>query len=814
MRRLLLGLLCALLTASCMPVLEGQDIDLRGQEVRLTMLHTSDIHSRLIPYDFAPLKTDTDLGIIPEAGPFGGATRMGAVLRRERQRAERILHLDSGDCFQGAPIFNVFSGEAEFRFLSKLGLDAAVIGNHEFDAGLRNFVEKTRDFADFPLLAANYFWDSPNDAGNEQAALNAAPYVIRNVKGLRVGIIGMANISSLNSIVEGGNSLQVTPLEQNEAARAYVQMLRPVVDLVVVTSHLGLTEDQDLIRGYEAYYKYKDVKRYLERPQDKWELLEWADPEAVEDPEAVVKVFIPGVSGLDIIMGGHLHVVLNPPQALADPSGRKVLLVHSGAFAKYVGRLDVVVKVPEDSGTLDGAEVVSHDYRPFPLDGLWCDDAMRAYYKDNFWGPGEFINAKGVRDAMRRCQEQEDRETTDLLQPYLLSMDSNLQLTTLFSYAPTDVGRRNNSTGGDSPLGNVTADSMRQRRTVEAEMALTNSLGIRDNLYAGVVSQEAMFNVFPFENTINIMNLSGVEIQEMLDFVTDRSAERGCASQAQISGARFTMDCAQVQLNDLRIPCEPAKNAEDCPQEDREGHAPWQCLQDQDGSRCWAHSAIDIAINGQPLNPNGMYRVAVNDYIAKGGSGFNVLKRNTTRQETGISLRDSLIGYMQSACTCDDMLAGRKTSSTGQHCGTLVDGERKVDEATLNFCTQTRAYENVLALRDAPQRCGEPSLTLAKIRTTCTKPDAKVGTCACSEFTGVPINVIERCPNVPLGEMLTKCAAVPPGPYTGRCNCREALKGAQECGSVTRQLKSFCEKPTAMPIANAVEDGRIGRKVK
>ena len=789
MRRLLFGLLCALLSASCMPVLEGQDIDLSGQEVRLTLLHTSDIHSRLIPYDFAPLKTDTDLGIIPEAGPFGGATRMGAVLRRERKRGDRVLHLDSGDCFQGAPIFNVFSGEAEFRFLSKLGLDAAVIGNHEFDAGLRNFVEKTRDFADFPLMAANYFWDSPNDAGNEQAALNASPYVIRNVKGLRVGIIGMANISSLNSLVEGGNSLQATPLEQNEAARAYVQMLRPVVDLVVVVSHLGLTEDQDLIRGYEAYYKYKDAKPYLNRAQDKWEILEWADPNLENDPEAVVKVFIPGVSGLDIILGGHLHVVLNPPQALSDPSGRKVLLVHSGAFAKYVGRLDVMVKVPEERGMLDGAEVVSHDYRPFPLDGLWCDDAMRAYYKDGFWSPGEFINAKGVRDAMRRCQEQEDRETTELLQPYLLSMDINLQLTTLFSYAPHDVGRRNTSTGGDSPLGNVTADSMRQRRNVEAEMALTNSLGIRDNLYAGVVSQEAMFNVFPFENTINIMNLSGTEIQEMLDFVTDRSASRGCVSQAQISGARFTMDCAQVQLNDLRIPCEPARNAEDCPREDREGHAPWQCIQDQDGNSCWAHSAIDIVINGQPINPNGMYRVAVNDYIAKGGSGFNVLKRNTTRQETGISLRDSLIGYMQSACTCDDILAGRATSSTGQHCGTLVDGQRVVDEQTRNFCTQARAFEERLAI--------------------------KLGDCTCRDLLTYPTNAATLCNKPGLNpDIIRNTCKVPSGPYTGRCNCREALAGAQECGSVTRQLESFCEKPTAMPIANALEDGRIGRKVK
>ncbi len=790
MRRHLLGLLCALLSASCMPVMQGEDIDLSGQEVRLTLLHTSDIHSRLIPYDFAPLKTDTDLGLIPEAGPFGGATRMAAILKRERQRAERVLHLDSGDCFQGAPIFNLNSGEAEFRFLSRTGLDAAVIGNHEFDAGLRNFVEKTRDFASFPLMAANYYWDSPKDAGNEQAALNTTPYIIRNVQGLKVGIIGMANLASLNSLVEGGNSLQATPLEQNEAARAYVQMLRPVVDLVVVVSHLGLTEDQDLIRGYEAYYEYERAKPYLEREQDRWELLEWADPAVEGNPQAVVKVRIPGVSGLDIILGGHLHVVLNPPQQLSDPSGRKVLVVHSGAFAKYVGRLDVMVKVPQEKGTLDGAEVVSHSYRPFPLDGLWCDDAMRKWYKDNFWNPGDFINAQGVRAAIRKCQEQEDRDTTGLLQPYLLGMDFNLQLTSIFSYAPRDLDRRNNSSSsGDSPLGNITADSMRKRRAVEAEMALTNSLGIRDNLYAGTVTQEAMFNVFPFENTINIMNLSGVEIQEMLDFVADRSASRGCLSQAQISGARFTMDCAQVQLNELRIPCEPAKNAADCPQENREGHAPWQCLQDQDGARCWAHTATDVFINGNPINSNGMYRVAVNDYIAKGGSGFSVLKRNTTRQETGISLRDSLIGYMQGFCTCEDINAGRTASKTGEQCGTLQSGKWVVDDELRNFCRKAQEFEDALA--------------------------RKVGDCTCRQLLNVPADAAQRCnkPDITLDEIRTTCA-VPSGPYTGRCNCRDALAGAQECGSVTRQLESFCENPTEMPIANAAADGRIGRRVK
>ncbi len=146
-----------------------------------------------------------------------------------------------------------------------------------------------------------------------------------------------------------------------------------------------------------------------------------------------------------------------------------------------------------------------------------------------------------------------------------------------------------------------------------------------------------MFNVFPFENTINIMYLSGVEMQEMFDFVAERSAERGCVSQAQISGARFTMDCAQVQINDLahRLRSERRRRRPVLPQEGRDGHAPWQCLEDLDGSRCWAHPAIDIQINGKPLDPNGTYRIAVNDYIAKGGSGFKVLKRNTTPHRDG-----------------------------------------------------------------------------------------------------------------------------------------------------------------------------------
>ena len=55
-----------------------------GQDVRFTILHTSDLHSRLMPYQFEPSFTDRSLGLgvgdqdddgLDDAGPFGGIAK-------------------------------------------------------------------------------------------------------------------------------------------------------------------------------------------------------------------------------------------------------------------------------------------------------------------------------------------------------------------------------------------------------------------------------------------------------------------------------------------------------------------------------------------------------------------------------------------------------------------------------------------------------------------------------------------------------------------------------------------------------------------
>ena len=729
---------------------------------------------------------------------------MAALLQRERARADRVIHLDSGDSFQGAPIFNVNLGEVEYKFLSNVKVDAAVVGNHEFDAGAANFTKQARDAARFPVLIANYQWEDYNQPGSNQSALYTFPYTIKNVMGVRVGIIGMGNFGSLNSIVEQGNSLQIIPLEINETARKYVEFLRPQVDLMMVVSHAGLTEDQDLVQGYDAYYEWSLAKKFVsvddggQRPanQSPWRVLETFGTKG--DDASVVRVQIAGVEGIDAILGGHLHIVLNPPQQLTDPAGRRVILSHGGAFSKTINRIDAVLQMPKksDLSTFEGAEILSYAFKVFPIDSLWCSEELHDYYSSQFWNAGDFGRDEKVRRGIAQCAEFEDRNTAQLLLPYITDLDVKLNLTSLFAFAPSDIARRNSSSGGDSPLGNIAADSMRRRQGVEAEVAVTNSLGIRDNLYAGPLTQEAMFNVFPFENTINIMFLSGREMQEMFDFIADRSAERGCVSQAQVSGVRFTMDCAQTQLNALKVPCDPNGDASECPAGDRSDRAPWQCLTDDTsstGGRCYAHSGTNVNINGRALNDNESYRVAVNDYIAKGGSGFLVLKRNTTRVETGIPLRDSLIGYMQNFCTCEEVLAGEKdqfgniVGKKGQPCGSRITNDEshwKVADQEVGFCQDAKVFRDKLYAEHPGCACDAAF---------------RADTVACAD----PAAVAAQC-----------LAELPAGPPLGRCTCRQALAGDPTCGNVTRSVRNFCENPTQVPIAVGVEDGRITRRVK
>jgi 2',3'-cyclic-nucleotide 2'-phosphodiesterase (5'-nucleotidase family) len=807
------------LVSGCLPTQQGDQPDLSGQDIHLTILHTADIHSRLLPYDLAPVKTDVDLGLAPEAPPYGGVARLAALIHRERANSDRVIHLDSGDQFEGAPIFNLSNGEPEIRWMSLIGPDAVVIGNHEFDKGARLFAQQYLNYGTYPLLAANYIFEDPIDPISNQLGAMARPYVILNVRGLKVGVIGLGNISSLNSIVEGGNSLQIQAIEQNEAIRQWAEVIAPQVDMIVILSHGGLTEDQQLVTGYDDYFPARsNIDEFLNRKQDPWTLVEapYAD--------GTRHVFIPGVRNLDVIMGGHLHIVLDPSQEIVNPNqpDRKVVLQHSGAFSKYLGRLDLSLHMPSKTDPVErqalGAEVTAHTYHPFPVDAIWCDDEARSWRSQ--LSTDDFRTA--IQPRIQACINQEDRLTTWLLEPYIINQTVGLELPRIFAFAPKDIDRRNTGASGDSPLGNLTAESMRVRKRVEAEFALTNTLGIRDNLYAGPINLEDMFNVFPFENTINIMYLSGQEMHELFDFASQSSADRGCQSQGQIAGARFIMDCAQALDNEADHPCVVASDCQaNYPRADDDIRSPWECTYPNGGNTgvCYAEPSYGISINDQPLDPSGQYKIAVNNYIAQGGSGFKVLRRNTTKIETGISLRDGLVEYFTDQCTCDDINKGATASVAGLPCATVIgynndgiiahnpDGSvvRSVDPVVSGYCVTAAKYADWLAHTLKPDAV-KNSAKLTNGVCTCTQVQAATNP------DGSATNPDANDPCVS-GDMLNLCSAPPL--FAGKCNCLDVLINNEfACGHITPELESFCQLPTQMPIVVGESDGRIGARVQ
>ena len=121
------------------------DILARNEIIKLTILHTNDVHSHIDPF---PMND-------PKYPGMGGVAQRAAIIDKIRAEEKNVLLLDSGDIFQGTPYFNLYGGELEMKLMSKMQYDASTVGNHDFDNGLDGLA-KQLPHASFPFLCSNY----------------------------------------------------------------------------------------------------------------------------------------------------------------------------------------------------------------------------------------------------------------------------------------------------------------------------------------------------------------------------------------------------------------------------------------------------------------------------------------------------------------------------------------------------------------------------------------------------------------------------------------------------------------------------------
>lgn len=249
--------LALLLGGACAPSMQTPSAAAPSGVKRLRVVHTNDIHGRILPQ---PPRSG-------ETRAAGGAAVLAAHFDSAAARFPgATIFLSAGDDMQGTAISNLSWGRATIAAFNAMGYDVAATGNHEFDWGQDTLRARMRE-SRFPWLAANLY-----QAGTGRRAEWVKPYTIIERRGVRTGVVGVALPNTPEVVVPG----RIAGLEFRPAAPAIDQAVREVraagVDFVVVTMHIGAecevpgTAPEEESR--ECSGEMLDVARALTEPVD------------------------------------------------------------------------------------------------------------------------------------------------------------------------------------------------------------------------------------------------------------------------------------------------------------------------------------------------------------------------------------------------------------------------------------------------------------------------------------------------------------------------------------------------------------------
>jgi 5'-nucleotidase len=227
MIRYLTILLAACLIAACTA----------PSRIVITIIGTSDIHGAL---------TSTEDG----SGLVSISAYLNVVREAREEDGGAVLLIDAGDMWQGTLESNLTEGASMVEAYNALDYTAAALGNHEFDFGPvgpspipksaaddpRGALKQRALEANFPFLAANLIDQS---TGQPVDWPNVRPSVLIDVKGIKVGIIGVMTIRALTTAIAANTvGLSIAPLAASIEKEA--RTLRQAgATLVIVSAHAG-----------------------------------------------------------------------------------------------------------------------------------------------------------------------------------------------------------------------------------------------------------------------------------------------------------------------------------------------------------------------------------------------------------------------------------------------------------------------------------------------------------------------------------------------------------------------------------------------
>ncbi|XP_059222624.1 apyrase-like isoform X5 [Stomoxys calcitrans] len=453
--------------------------DSKSELFPLSIIHINDFHARYEP-------TDTSGGACEApAECIGGYARTVYTVRHllEQQKDKNAVYFNAGDSFQGTLWYNVGRWNVTSEFLNLLPADAMTLGNHEFDHGIDGVVPFLESL-ESPMLVANI------DASNEPTMVGKyKPSMILERNGRKIGVIGVI----LETTYDLANTGKLIFRNESDAILEEAAKLKAQgANIIIVLSHCGYDVDKIIAQRTGSV--------------------------------------------VDVIVGSHSHTFLftgdNPPgpdkprgdypTIIDHNSGRKVLIVQAGAYAKYVGNITVYFN--------NEGNVIDFEGAPLYMGNEVPEDPI-------------------VLEALKPWHQE-------------LSLYGNRVLGTSRVYL-----QQKECAAGECNLGNFYTDAMFIDKSIpetsqwtNVAIALTTQGNFRVPLPAGNITYNQLVTMCPWDNALYALTLQGSILRELLeDSIAPFTINKTSSSRfLQVSGLKITYNVTQAvgsRIQELAVRC-------------------------------------------------------------------------------------------------------------------------------------------------------------------------------------------------------------------------------------------------------------------
>lgn len=388
---------------------------------KFTILHSNDMHG-----DFLAEVREGDGELI------GGLALLSGYLNKVRKEEENVIFAIAGDMVQGSLIDSEYKGISTIEIMNYLSPDVVTLGNHELDYGLPHllFLEKV---ANFPIINANLYI-------KPYGKRLMTPYIILNIAGFDILFIGVTtekvmDTLLLDQLIGTFVSIEDAAIEIGKICNAYKSN---DIDLSIALTHIGFDSDIELAK--------------LLKP-------EW---------------------GVDMILGGHSHTILDQPAVVND-----ILIAQAGVGTNQIGRFDLVVDDDTNS-------IVDWKWELIPIN-------------DKLAEPD-----KGLEDFISGYKSKVDEKYNAII----------TRLSEKLTHPEREV---------ETTLGNLLADAMAD--TAETDVMLVGSGSIRVKELGPVVTLGELKASFPYDDSLTRYSITGKQLKGIFAHimrVENRNGEGEC----------------------------------------------------------------------------------------------------------------------------------------------------------------------------------------------------------------------------------------------------------------------------------------------